>query len=214
MQQCDVHFSKPVSLTTRQVQHTAEAVTAGFMPNTLSMVNTRSNQHTYHVWKGQGLHHVFMVSLSSASWCSEQLDKFWLSLLVQCRNSFCRLFSVNQHVLHVQELSQWSGQLASLVHEAWYSWHSSLWQNRLCHMLPTAGAGLLHSASRSRLAADITAGSAITPIMHHQAKALQLQLLVRHMARCDCSLMSVRLLLWTCSKGRAQFDTVVMRSCW
>ena len=82
----------------------------------------------------------------------------------------------------MQEVSQWSSQLASLVHEAWYSWHTSLWQNRLCLALPTAGAGLLHSASRVRLASDIAAGTA-TPIAHHQAKALQLQLLVRHMAR-------------------------------
>lgn len=91
--------------------------------------------------------------------------------------------NTQQHLIDVQDASEWSPQLASLVHEAWYSWHASLWQNRLCLLLPTAGPGLLHSACRSRLAADVVAASS-TPIVHHQAKALQLQLLVRHMTRC------------------------------
>lgn len=73
-------------------------------------------------------------------------------------------------------------QLASLLHEAWFSWHTSLWQNRASCVLPSSGPVLLHGASRSRLAADVF-GAAATPIMHHQAKALQLQLLVRHLAR-------------------------------
>lgn len=96
--------------------------------------------------------------------------------------------------MYVQDASQWLAQLASLVHEAWYSWHASLWQNRLCLMLPTAGPGLLHSACRSRLAADVVAASS-TPIVHHQAKALQLQLLVRHMTRCVIYLSDMALLL-------------------
>lgn len=112
----------------------------------------------------------------------------------------------------MQEISQWSSQLASLLHEAWYSWHTSLWQNRLCGALPTAGAGLLHNASRSRLAADVAAGTA-TPIMHHQAKSLQLQLLVRHMARCVlfALLLSVHCLLWMCP-GRLSASTPFMPS--
>ena len=79
----------------------------------------------------------------------------------------------------VRELSQ---QAASLVHEAWYSWHQALWHNRLAHTVPANGPLLLQGATRSRLAADVVFASA-TPILHHQAKALQLQLLVRHMAR-------------------------------
>ena len=80
------------------------------------------------------------------------------------------------------------------MHEAWFSWHASLWQNRLCLVLPTAGPGLLHSACRSRLAADVVAASP-TPIVHHQAKALQLRLLVRHMTRCVFHLSDTALLL-------------------
>lgn len=73
-------------------------------------------------------------------------------------------------------------QAASLIHEAWFCWHQALWQNRLCKVLPAQGPLLLHGASRSRLAVDIVCASP-TPIMHHQAKALQLQLLTRHLAR-------------------------------
>lgn len=90
---------------------------------------------------------------------------------------------MQQRGVYVQDATHWSTQLSSLLHEAWFSWHASLWQNRLCHVVPTAGPALLHSATRSRLAADVVA-AASTPIVHHQAKALQLQLLVRHMARC------------------------------
>ena len=69
-----------------------------------------------------------------------------------------------------------------LIHEAWYCWHEALWQNRLSHALPAEGPLLLHKATRSRLAVDVVFGPP-TPIMQHQAKALQLQLLARHMAR-------------------------------
>jgi len=81
-----------------------------------------------------------------------------------------------------QDIDELSLQAASLIHEAWYSWHQALWHNRLAHTLLANGPLLLQGASRSRLAADVVSASA-TPILHHQAKALQLQLLVRHMAR-------------------------------
>ncbi|KAL0049173.1 hypothetical protein WJX82_008148 [Trebouxia sp. C0006] len=81
-----------------------------------------------------------------------------------------------------EDVDELSMQAASLVHEAWYSWHQALWHNRLAHAVPANGPLLLQGATRSRLAADVVFASA-TPILHHQAKALQLQLLVRHMAR-------------------------------
>ncbi len=91
---------------------------------------------------------------------------------------------IHNHKLLVcfQDIDELSQQAASLVHEAWYSWHQALWHNRLAHTVPANGPLLLHGATRSRLAADVVSASA-TPILHHQAKALQLQLLVRHMAR-------------------------------
>ena len=88
-----------------------------------------------------------------------------------------------------QDTNELSTQAASLIQEAWYSWHLTLWHNRLAHAVPANGPLLLQGATRSRLAADVVSASA-TPILHHQAKALQLQLLVRHMARyafCACS---------------------------
>ncbi len=81
-----------------------------------------------------------------------------------------------------QDVDELSRQAASLVHGAWYSWHQALWHNRLAYTVPANGPLLLQGATRSRLAADVVAASAM-PILHHQAKALQLQLLVRHMAR-------------------------------
>ena len=81
-----------------------------------------------------------------------------------------------------QDTNELSMQAASLIHEAWYSWHQALWHNRVAHTVPAIGPLLLQGATRSRLAADVVSASA-TPILHHQAKALQLQLLVRHMAR-------------------------------
>ena len=118
--------------------------------------------------------------------CSAK-NSFWLKFNQDCpcfpSSLFLHKVNIQQQLIHVQDAAQWSSQLASLMHEAWYSWHASLWQNRLCLVLPTAGPGLLHNACRSRLAADAVVASS-TPIVHHQAKALQLQLLVRHMARC------------------------------
>ncbi|KAL0028971.1 hypothetical protein WJX77_009058 [Trebouxia sp. C0004] len=81
-----------------------------------------------------------------------------------------------------KDVHELSLQAASLVHEAWYSWHQALWHNRLAHTVPANGPLLLQGATRSRLAADVVSAAA-TPILYHQAKALQLQLLVRHMSR-------------------------------
>lgn len=109
----------------------------------------------------------------------------------------------------MQDATQWSSQLASLLHELWYSWHASLWQNRLCLVLPTAGPALLHSACRNRLATDLVAASSSTPIVHHQAKALQLQLLVRHMARCVFYLIDTALLLMHRNAAACSFHASV-----
>lgn len=103
-----------------------------------------------------------------------------------------------------QDVDELSMQAASLVHEAWYSWHQALWHNRLAHAVPANGPLLLQAATRSRLAADVVFASA-TPILHHQAKALQLQLLVRHMARSAFSL-STSLLRYT----RAMIETLAV----
>ena len=99
-------------------------------------------------------------------------------------------------VMLLQDASKLASQAATLVHEAWYCWHQTLWQNRLSHVLPAQGPLLLQGASRSRLAADVVGGSP-TPIMHHQAKALQLQLLVRHLAR-YARLLSLKLYQCIC----------------
>ena len=89
--------------------------------------------------------------------------------------------------VHLQDAGKVAAQAAALVHEAWYSWHQGLWGTRLSLVAPVEGPLLLHAATRSRLGADVVAGGAATPIMQHQAKALQLQLLVRHMARYVCT---------------------------
>lgn len=120
--------------------------------------------------------------------------KYGRTVLTFLPSSLFQKVDIQQHLICVQDATQWSRQLASLMHEAWYSWHASLWQNRLCLLLPTTGPGLLHSACRSRLAADVVAAPS-TPIVHHQAKALQLQLLVRHMARCVFESFDLALLI-------------------
>ena len=103
-----------------------------------------------------------------------------------------------------QDVNELFRQAASLVHEAWYSWHQALWHNRLAHTVPANGPLLLQGATRSRLAADVVFASA-TPILHHQAKALQLQMLVRHMAR-YASYVSVA----CCRYTRAMIETLAV----
>ena len=85
-------------------------------------------------------------------------------------------------------------QAVSLLHELWYKWHSSLWDNYLSTATDSEGPLLLHGAMRSRLAVKLVQGPA-TPIKHHQAKALQLQLLIRHLTRCACLLPAACCLL-------------------
>ena len=103
-------------------------------------------------------------------------------MVVSSVNAPLRQAIAHNALLYAQDSNMLMSQVASLVHEAWFNWHTSLWQNRASHVLPVSGPVLLHGASRSRLAADVSSAAA-TPIMHHQAKALQLQLLVRHLAR-------------------------------
>ena len=67
----------------------------------------------------------------------------------------------------------------------WYKWHSSLWDNHLSTATDNQGPLLLHGAMRSRLAVKLVQGPA-SPIKQHQAKALQLQLLIRHLTRSGC----------------------------
>lgn len=73
-------------------------------------------------------------------------------------------------------------QAVSLIHEVWFKWHSALWSNRASAITGSQGPLLLHGAMRSRLEVDMAQGG-VSPIKHHQAKALQLKLMIRHLTR-------------------------------
>lgn len=85
-------------------------------------------------------------------------------------------------------------QAAGLIHQSCFNWHKALWQKQLCQATGVQGPLLLHGAVRSQLAVDVVQGAA-TPIKHHQAKAVQLQLLVRHLSRSAHSLTCLHPLL-------------------
>ena len=63
-----------------------------------------------------------------------------------------------------------------------FDWHEAVWHKQLSEATGAQGPLLLHGAAMSKLAVGLVQGPA-TPIKHHQAKAAQLQLLVRQLSR-------------------------------
>ena len=85
-------------------------------------------------------------------------------------------------------------ELATLVHDMWFTWHAARWTcslSRLGAGSSACGAEGISFAGqegpvRSRLVAGILDGGRQASLSTTAAKALQLRLAARHVSRCSC----------------------------